>query len=200
MRLRQIIESNANLFIWTTCVRCSASLLASALIHSIQPFNVASAERLRADPIAVTSIDRNYCVLTVSGESPAWIVHDRQQIVAGSEVIEKLRIHHVEREGELGNDVLPEDLHETIAIGMIVHVVVAQCMNYFVCWNSPKQATRPRQGQLLSTADSPQPRPATVAINDVDEVVVIVALHKANARRPFNHSKFGDNRFDFESS
>lgn len=76
MRLRQIIESNSNLFIWTTCVRCAANLLASALIHSIQPFNVSSAERFGANNFAVPSIDWNNCVLTVSGESPSWIVHD----------------------------------------------------------------------------------------------------------------------------
>lgn len=97
-------------------------------------------ENFSADLVGVGSIERGDRVETVAGEGRPRVVHDWQQIVTGSEVIKPARVHRLESKRVAGNNVLPEDLHEAVAINVVVHVIVAERVDDFVSWKAAEHA------------------------------------------------------------
>lgn len=124
------------------------------------------------------------CVVAVLRESGRFVVHHREVIVDGAKVAELPRIDWTEVVHSIVLNVFKLNLNKLVAIGMTVHVMIAQCMNELVHDGAALKAAVSIQRDALHSTEFPDVAPTAVAVENVNVINQIsssVKLVKADA-------------------
>lgn len=127
-------------------------------------------------------------------------MHHRAEIVWRVEVVEPLRIKELEPLPRVRENVFPVDSDVAISVDMSVHVMKAECVDSLVHhYSFANAADVAIHRQLLSTANSPKPRPASVAVYYLDEIIFVGSRHKPDAGLAFDELELGQHKVDILS-
>lgn len=127
-------------------------------------------------------------------------MHHRAEIVRRIEVIEPLRINVLEPLPSVWENVFPVDSDVAISVDMSVHVMIAECVDGLVHHYSLANAANVAiHRQLLSATDSSEPRPASVAVYYLDEIIFVCSRHKPDAGLAFDESELSKHKLNILS-
>jgi NDP-sugar pyrophosphorylase family protein len=92
-----------------------------ALVHSVKPGGISSAETSHSNDVdEATVMGDDGVQVGCSLEGPSCVVHNGAQIVSRVEVVEVVRVYHMEVGFGSSYDILEVDLDEVVAVGSVV--------------------------------------------------------------------------------
>lgn len=155
----------------------------SALVHVVDSDCIARAQSdALANDFFVASVSRHDCFLVILRESHRIVVHHRVKVITGPKVTELFRIDLVEVGNRSRADVVPHDFNKLVAFRVAVHVIVAERVNQLMHNDSFVDAAVLIQRQTLTTSDLPQVRAASIARDNIYEVLLNSSLFETNTR------------------